>query len=171
MSTTIGIGYSTIDDSEIYPELKLIAEKFGYGLLNGVEHSESNVRSGLEIMQKNENWMNVLFLQFPIDDDIGLAFGIHEELTAFEVSGDRPKFFDFLAEVSRLASQKCKKLGFFFAGEWLEGDRVRYSYGNIDRLITLLSLPGNWGIRYMIPQTGRLQDSDEIPFTFDLNLK
>lgn len=171
MSTTIGFGYSTVDDGEIYTELKAVAENFGYGLLNGIKSSESDVRSGIEIMQENENWNNVRFLQSPIDDDVGLAFGIQEELIAFEMTSDRPKFFDFLNEVSQLATQKCKKFGIFFAGEWYEGDRVRYSYGNVDRLITLLSLPGNWGIRYMIPQTGKLQDSDEIPFTFDLSLK
>lgn len=65
MSTTIGLGYSTVDDSEIYTELKSITEKFGYGLLNGIEHSEPDVRFGLEVMQTNENWKNLHFLQSP----------------------------------------------------------------------------------------------------------
>ena len=162
MSTTIDLGYLTIDNSEIYTELKFIAEKFGYGLFNGIEYSESDVCPGLEVMQKNENWKHILFLQSPINDDVSLAFGIHQELNSLGLTGARPKFLDFLS---------VKSSEFFFAGEWYESDRVRYAYRNIDRLITLLSLPGHWGGRYMIPETGHLQDSDEVPFIFSLNLK
>lgn len=170
MSTTIGLGYSA-QDGDFFIELKSIAEKFGYGLLKGIECSESDVKSGLEAAQKNEGWEELLFLQSPIGGEASLAFGIHEELTAFETTGTRPQFFDFLNELSELALRKCKKLGIFFAGEWYESDRVRFSYGTIKNLIALLSIPGHWGIRYMIPETGRLQDSDEFPFIFDLNLK
>ena len=170
MSTTIGLGYSLQDD-DLFIELKSVAEKFGYGLLEGIEYSESDVKSGLEVAQKNGGWEQLLFLQSPNGGEASLAFGIDEELTAFETIGTRPQFFDFLNELSKLAAQKCKKLGVFFASEWYENDRVRYSYGTTESLIALLSMPGHWGIRYMIPETGRLQDSDEIPFIFDLTLK
>ena len=116
MSTTIGLGYLTIDNSEIYAELKSIAEKFGYGFLNGIEYSESDVRPGLEVMQKNENWKHILFLQSLINDDVSLAFGIDQELNSLGLTGARPKFFDFLNEVSPLATQKCKKFGVFLRG-------------------------------------------------------
>jgi len=171
MSTTIGLGYSTSNGREIFSEILLIAEKFGYGILNGIEFAERDVRSGLQIMQKNENWLQLLFLQSPKNGDVSLAFGIHEELTTFEITNEPPRFFEFLNEVSQFATLRCKKFGFFFAGEWHAKDRVRYSYGDIDRLIALLSMPGNWEIRYMIPENGRLQDSDETPFVFDLQIK
>lgn len=170
MSTTIGLGYSTKNHVDLFDELQALANKFGYGLLNGIEYSELDVRSGLEIAQKNEGWEHLLFLESPKNEKVGLAFGIEEELTTFETSGKRPKFFDFLSQLTVLCSGKCKKLSIFFAGEWYEKERVRFSYGTVDNLISLLSMPGHWCIRYLIPQTGRLQDSDEIPLIFDLKL-
>lgn len=171
MSTTIGLGYSTEDNVDLFDDLKALADKFGYGLLNGIEYSEPDVKSGLEVAQKNEGWEHLLFLQSPRDREVALAFGIHEELTAHETTGKSPQFFDFLNQLAVLCSEKCTKLGIFFAGEWYEKDRVRYSYGTVDNLVSLLSMPGHWGIRYLIPETGHLQDSDEIPFIFDLKLK
>ncbi len=170
MSITIGIGYSAEDDSGLFDDLKALADEFGYGLLNGIEYSESDVKFGLEVAQKNEGWKHLFFLQSPRDRKVALAFGIHEELIAYETTGKRPRFFDFINRLVSLCSKKCDKLGVFFAGEWYEKDRVRYSYGTVDNLISLLSMPGYWGIRYLIPETGRLQDSDEIPFIFDLNV-
>jgi hypothetical protein len=170
VSTTIGFGYSSDSNDDLFSDLQALAEKFGYGLLNGIDYAELDVRDGLEVAKKNVAWEHLLFLQSPRSGDVGLAFGIHEELTAFEVKGQRPKFFDFLTELAALCSEKCKKLGVFFAGEWHEKDRVRFSYGTVDDLISLLSMPGHWGIRYLVPETGRLQDSDEIPLIFDLKL-
>lgn len=168
MSTTIGLGFSAADENGIFDELRLLSEKYGYGLLNGIEFAESDVRSGLEVMKKNEGWKHLYILQSPIRPDVGLAFGIYEELMEFEVGGSQPKFFEYIVEVAALLPASYEKTGIFFAGEWYENDRVKYSYGNIERLICILSLPGNWGTRYMIPETGHLQDSDEIPFVFDL---
>jgi len=168
VSTTIGLGYSTENNIDLFDDLKVLADKFGYGLLNGIEYSEPDVKTGLEVAQKNEGWEHLLFLQSPKNDEVSLAFGIEEELMAIETSEKYPKFFDFLTQLVDLLSGKCKKLGVFFAGEWYEKDRVRYSYGDVDNLISLLSMPGHWGIRYMIPETGRLQDSDEVPLIFDV---
>jgi hypothetical protein len=171
MSTTIGFGYAAPDGIELFAELKPIAEKYGYGLLNGAGFSEIDVRPGLEIAQKNEGWREVLFLQSPKHSNTSLAFGVYEEMMRFEMTGSRPKFFDFLVEISKLCAQRCKKLSIFFADEWHQDDRVRYSYGDIERLLLLLSMPGHWGIRFMIPQTGRLQDSYDMPLLFDISLK
>jgi hypothetical protein len=171
VSITIGFGYSVEESADIYDELKALAEKFGYGLLNGIEYSEEDVRSGLEIAQKTEGWEQLVFLQSPPDREVSLAFGIHEELTAHEVPGKHPQFFDFLKEFIVVCSRKCAKLGIFFSGDWYENTRVRYSLGTVDDLIVLLSMPGHWGIRYLIPATGDLQFSDEIPLIFDLKLK
>lgn len=170
MSTTVGLGYSSSCDTDIFHDFQGLADKFGYGLLNGISCAESDVRGGLETAQKREGWEHILLLQSPRNDKVGLAFGIHEELTAFETKGQRPKFFDFLIELSELCSGRCEKLGIFFAGEWYEKDRVRFSYGAVDDLISLLSMPGHWGIRYLVPETGNLQDSDETPLLFDLKL-
>ncbi len=170
MSTTIGLGYSSACNAGLFHDVRILAEKFGYGLLNGISYAESDVREGLEVVQKNEGWEHLFFLQSPISDEISLAFGIDEELTTFETKGQRPQFFDFLLELAALCSGKCDKLGIFFAGEWYEKDRVRFSYGSVNELISLLSMPGHWGIRYLISETGRLQDSDEIPLLFDIKL-
>lgn len=172
MSTTIGLGYSAKDgnDDDFFGELEVLADEFGYGLLRGVGYAESDMKLGLKVAQQNEGWEHLLFLQSPRDREVALAFGIHEELIAYETTGKRPQFFDFINQLVILCSKKCKKLGVFFAGEWYEKDRVRYSYGTVDNLISLLSMPGYWGIRYLIPETGNLQDSDEIPFIFDLTI-
>jgi len=145
-----------------------LARKYEYGLLDGIEYCELDTKTGLEVAKKNEGWDHLHLLQSPVDRDVALAFNIHQELTDFEVKGEYPRFFDFLKELANIRTEKCEKLGVFFSGEWFKNDRVRYSYGTVDDLITLLSMPGYWGIRYLIPETGRLQDCDEIPLIFDL---
>ena len=171
MSTTIGFGYSAEDNIDLFDDLKALAGKFGYGLLNGMEYAESDVKCGLEVAQKNEGWEHLFFLQSPRDREVALAFGIDEELTTHETTGKTPQFFDFINQLVILCEGKCKKIGIFFAGEWYAKDRVRYSYGSAYNLISLLSMPGHWGMRYLIPETGCFQDSDEIPFIFDFTLK
>ena len=171
MSTTIGFGICTAEDCRVFNELKILARKYGYGLLNGIEFAESDARAGLDVMKINDGWSDLFFLQSPIDADTALAFGIHEELIALETNNTRPVFFQFLTESESLLSSKCSKVGIFFAGEWYAKDRVKYSYGTIGRLIDILSLPGSWGVRYMIPESGQLQDSDETPFVFNLDSK
>ena len=170
MSTTIGIGYSTHDGSDLFEDLKLLANKYGYGLLNGLKYAELDMRAGVEIAQRHMKWQRVVFLQSPPDREVALAFGITEELFALELEGKRPRFFDFLTELSSTQLVRTKKLAIFFSGEWDANDPVRYSSGTIDVLIYLLSMPGHWGIRYLIPETGRLQFSDEIPLLFDVKL-
>ncbi|VAW62713.1 hypothetical protein MNBD_GAMMA08-1241 [hydrothermal vent metagenome] len=168
MSTTIGIGCSPKNNIKYIDDLKALVDRFGYGLYDGIEFSEPDVKSGLVMAQKNEGWEHLLFLQSPKGSNVSLAFGIEEELIAFETKGEWPVFFDFINQLVVLSSGKCKKIGIFFASEWYEKDRIRYSYGTADDLISLLSMPGHWGIRYLIPETGRLQDSDDIPLIFDL---
>jgi hypothetical protein len=172
MSVSVGLGYSTTCENDFFEELRAIANNFNYGLLKGIKYSDPEIRDGLEISQQHQGWEHLLFLQSPKrDDEISLAFGIDEELTTFETAGIRPKFFDFLYELSQLCSLKCQNIDIFFASEWYKNDRIRYSYGNVENLISLLSMPGYWCIRYLIPETGRLQDSDETPFIFNLKFK
>lgn len=171
MSTTIGFGYSIEDNTDIFDKIERVAKKYKYGLLDGIQYAEADSRFGINIAKKHEKWDKIVLLQSPIVNEVGLAFGINKELIDFETTGKYPKFFDFLKEVIPLCSEKCKKLGVFFSGEWYEDDRIRFSYGSVDDLISLLSMPGNWGIRYLVPETGRLQDSDEIPLIFDLKIK
>ena len=73
MSTTIGFGYSFQNEDAFY-SFKSLAEKFGYGVLKGIEYSESDVRSGLEVAQRNEGWDQLILLQSPGSGMIGLAF-------------------------------------------------------------------------------------------------
>lgn len=171
MSITIGMGYCNEDNDNLPHRIRTLADKFGYGVLIGIDYAEADVRGGLEVAKKNSGWDHILFLQSPIRDEVSLAFGIDEELTALETESQRPKFFDFLIELSKLLSGKCRKVDIFFAGEWYKDDRARYSYGTVDDLISLLTMPGHWGIRYMVPQTGHLQDSDETPLLFSVRFR
>lgn len=168
MSTTIGIGYSPIPGENFFHKLEELSNKFGYGLLDGVSHAEADVLEGLEITKNRQGWENIALLQSPPNSASSLAFGIHEELTKFETEGKRPRFFDFIIELSEISSESVEKLAIFFAGEWYKKDKVRFSYGTAQDLITLLSMPGNWGVRYMIPETGNLHDSDETPLLFEI---
>lgn len=170
MTTTIGIGYRNIENEDLITALKPIADKFEYGLLCGIENSELDMRSGLEVAKVHQDWADVLILKSPPDGAGALAFDIVEELYLFELKNIKPRFFDFLVELSGIAGKKCSKLGIFFSAEWHADDRCRYSYGQIKRLIDLLSLPGNWSLRYLTPPSGRLQDSDETPLIFDVML-
>lgn len=168
MSTTIGFGYSPNEGVDVFLQLRELASKHGYGLLFGVDSAESDVREGLKFAKAMQQWTNVAIIQSPIDDEVGLAFGIHEELTAFETKYERPQFFDYLEEMCSYCDRRCGKLSFFFASEWTAKDRIRFSYGAVSDLISLLSLPGHWGMRYLMPETGRYQDSDETPLIFDI---
>lgn len=171
MSITIGIGYSTKSKEDLFDELKKLSEKFGYALLKGLHYVEKDVKLGLEVAQQNEGWESIVLLQSPPNNNqVALAFDIDQELSHFRMTKKRPRFFDFLNELSEICSQRCKKVGIFFSGDWYSDDRVRYSYGDFESLITLLSMPGHWGMLYQIPQTGRLQESDETPFIFDLRV-
>ncbi|MCP1674018.1 hypothetical protein J2T57_001117 [Natronocella acetinitrilica] len=168
MSTTIGLGYCSQKNADIFPAALKVATSFGYGLLDGIVYAEPDVVAGLSGVSRIEGWDKVLFLQAPRKGTVALAFDIHNELIDFEVKGVRPKFFDFLTEVVSVCSVECDKLAIFFAGEWSRGDRVRYTYGTVNDLISLLSLPGNWGFRYLCLETGHMQDSDDVPLVFDL---
>jgi hypothetical protein len=168
MSTTIGFGINAVDEGRLFENMKLLADTFGYGLLSGIESAESDVRAGLKKMKKCEGWGNVFILQSPVGTNVGIAFDIHEELVALETSGTLPKVFKFFVEAEQLFMGSCSKVGIFFAAEWYEKDNVKYSYGTMSRLIEILSMPGSWGIRYINPETGRIHDSDETPFVFDL---
>ena len=129
------------------------------------------MRPGAEIAQKHMGWRHVVLLQSPRDRGVALAFGIYRELTDFGTKERPPRFFQFLKELNVVCTGKCSKLSIFFSGEWDKKDRVRHSSGSIHKLISLLSEPGHWGIVYLIPETGHLQWSDEIPLLFDVKLK
>ena len=171
MSTAIGIGYSAQDDADLFDDLEALVNKYDYGLLNGLGHAELDMRAGVEIAQKHMGWKHVVLLQSPRDREVALAFGIDQELTAFVTKGKLPRFFQFLKELNAMYSNKCSKLSIFFSGEWDAKDRVQYISGPMDDLIVFLSKLGSWCIVYLIPGTGHLQVSDEIPLLFDVKLK
>lgn len=170
MSTTIGIGYSTKDGSDLFGDLKTLASKYDYGLLNGLEHAESDMRLGAEIAQKHLGWRHVVLLQSPKNREVALAFGIEKELVMHAMERKPARFFKFLRELNAMCRGKCSKLSVFFSAEWDAKDRVRHCSGNMEKLIALLSEPGHWSIVFLIPETGHLQISDEIPLLFDVKL-
>ncbi len=170
MSTTIGIGYSTRDGSNLFEDLKALATKYEYGLLDGLQYAESDMRLGAEIAQRHLGWQYVALLQSPQDREVALAFGIEKELIMHAMEGKPARFFQFLRELNAMCRGRCSKLSMFFSAEWDGKDRVRHYSGNIEKLIALLSEPGNWCIEFLLPETGLLQASDEIPLLFDVKL-
>lgn len=170
MSTTIGFGFSQHSDLDFCSEAQALAETCGYGLAIGIEAAESDVKRGIGMAQRLQGWKDVALLRSPKNGVANTAFEIDEELTAMETHGCHPRFFEFLESLAALAGGKASKLGVFFASEWEAQDKIRMSYGRIDDLKSLLSMPGNWCVRYLLPETGRMQDSDEVPLLFDVKL-
>lgn len=170
MSTMIGIGYSAHDGTDLFDHLKALANKYDYGLLNGLNHAEADMRSGAEVAQRHLGWQHVVLLQSPRNHEVALAFGIEQEFTDHLTKGKSPRFFQFLKEVHVAFANKCTTLSIFFSSDWDPKDWVRHASGSMDKLISLLSEPGSWGIVFMIPETGHLQISSEFPFLFDVKL-
>ncbi len=79
-----------------------------------MENAELEVKSGLNFLKKNQNWDDVILLQFPKDSNAALAIGIEEELYDFELKKKEPIFFSFLKEISLLFLDNCRNWGVFF---------------------------------------------------------
>lgn len=171
MSVTVGIAYSLFEDaSDLLPLIAIAAKKYGYGTKMGIDCAESDVKRGLLAAQNHMEWREIVFLFSPLGEPSSSGFEIHQEFVEFETMGAKPKFFAFLRDLLNLGSGKFAKFAVFFAGEWIESDRIRYGYGTIDDLESFLSLPGYWGVRFLSLETGSLHDSDEYPFLFDFTL-
>jgi len=128
MSTTIGFGYSTEGNVDLFNELQTLSNKYDYGLFSGIDPEEVDICDGVVTAQKNEQWDRVLFLQSPLGSPRRLAFDIDQELTNFEIKEIRPKFFDFLIELTNIFSGRFLKLGLFFAGDWLSSQSVNATH-------------------------------------------
>lgn len=170
MSTTIGLAYSSTNSADLFNEVESLANTYGYGLVDGLDAAEEDAISGIRNAMKTFSLRLVHLLQSPIDRNIALAPGIDRELLDFELTGKPPKFFRFLTDLRALLSGKCEVIYVFFSCEWYEDTRARFSYGSMDGLITLLSSPGNWNIRYIIGGTNIVQDTDETPLIFRVTL-
>jgi len=168
VSTTIGFGFHVKLDAVSLAALERLANAFDYGLAEGIEHAENDMRTGLQVAQRHRTWKQVVFLLSPRSST--MAFGIDQELTAREISGIQPPFFSFMDQFGGQLPDEHDLVDVFFSGEWYERDQVRYTYGNLADFIGFLSMPGHWGLRHLIPETGHFQDSDEIPLVFALRL-
>jgi len=145
MSTTIGLGIGTANAGDLIDKLASVARKYDYDLKKGTQYAEEDVLQGITVTKEILKWQEVALLETN-DTTYGvLALGIHNELTAYETQRIRPKFFDFLDEISQLASMYVDKITLFFASEWDRSDHVKFSYGSVEQLKGLLSLPGHWG--------------------------
>ena len=168
MSVSIGIGVDACDEGFVQC-LRNLADKFGYSISAGIASFESDVQQGIERLVEIKGWKEVFVLRAPSEDAANLAFGVYKELIDLQSSGVRPKFFEFCTSLDQSASEHgLKTVGVFFATEWYAEDRIRMSYGNLPRLLTILSLPGHWAVNTLNPQTGRMDEWDELPFFYEL---
>jgi len=113
MSTTIGLGIGAANTGDLIDKLSSVARKYGYNLKKGTQYAEEDVLQGLTVTKEILRWQEVALLGTN-DTACGvLAFGIHNELTTYETQRTRPKFFDFLDEMSQLASAYVDKITLF----------------------------------------------------------
>ena len=169
MSVSIGIGIEASNEV-FFRKLSEIARSFGYEISSGVAQFEHEILEGVQTLRALKDWQNVYCLKAPAESNVNLAFGVYEELIAFQTSGAKPTFFDFCEGIAQEAkAQGIEKMGIFFAAEWRSRDRIRINYGNVSRLLTILSLPGHWTVNTLNSQTGRVEEWDELPFFFELD--
>lgn len=171
MSISIGIGLQGQCSETLIARFKDIARSFSYGLESGIASFETDVREGVQIINDFQSWNHVFSLRAPYDAKANLAFDVHEELSRIELAGEEPKFFGFIRSIVKEAKLAGMiKLGVFFASEWYAKDRIRMNYGDIERFIAILSLPGHWTVRVLNPSTGRMEDWDDIPYFYELEI-
>lgn len=169
MSTTIGIGAISNNDRDYLTyELKKIADRYGYSVLEGTGMSDLDVRSGIASIEEKKGWNCVFLLEAPRDIGAAMAFGIREEIYDFEVKRKRPDFFDFLLDLEDFFKEGFGKVFLFFASEWKRDDVIRYGYGTVKDLVATLSMPGGWEVRYFDPKRDVMYDNDEAPFLFEI---
>lgn len=176
MSQTIAIGFSPKDGIDPFDQVKNLASLSGYNLLKGLDFGESEMSFGLVEFQrigfvggnKKKSFSEVFYFQTSDSPDAALCYGIYEEMMNFELEGERPKFFYFLNELSKVSEELFDNIFFFFASEWDQGDRVRYVYGSYDDLTAFLSVPGAWNLRFWNPVNGIIQETDDIPTVFQI---
>lgn len=171
MSISIGIGVAACHEG--FPhDLRESAKSFGYSLETGIDNFESDVQEGIQRLIKIRQWQQVFVLRAPSDSVANLAFGVYKELIELQSSGVRPKFFDFCSSLNQSALMHgLRSVGIFFATEWYAEDRIRMSYGNLPRLLTILSMPGHWAVNTLNPRTGRMEEWDELPFFYELECR
>jgi hypothetical protein len=172
MSTTICVGYSLCGKADIFEDVRVLADRFGYGILHGIHFAEGDVREGIEAAMRHQGWENVLFLQSPIDGNIALAFGIEQEMTNKLIGNiERPPFFDFVIDLASLSVDKCKKIGILFASECFEDDPIRFMSGAADDLVRHLAVSGSWEITFLGKKPNEYQGNDEFPLLFNFELE
>lgn len=168
MSTSVGISFAS-DDTEIRDALLALLGRanVGYGL--GSEHFELDVREGVVSFVGAHELNTVIALRSPPDLEINLAPEIERELTNLETSKVAPRFFTLLSELAALLFQSSQKSFFvFFASEWEPDEEVRFGYGHVDDLISILSAPGHWCLRLIDTRSKRQHNSDRYPFVFEV---
>ena len=166
MGITIGLGYTPKIGESLFNDIRTLAENYEYGCLNGINHALPDVVNGLHVVQKFEGWNCVHFLQSPNTQDEAVAYGIQEEIDKYETERTKTKFFDFLIDLAALFKEKSTDFGIFFSLDWFPSDPVRYSWGDVNCLISILKTPGSWGSIYLKPDSRTLHESFDIPLVF-----
>lgn len=168
MSTSIGIAFSTSNDS-LRRALCGVISKAGVGFAVGVDQFESDVMGGVFQFAESNLLQSVIALRSPQEFPVNLAQCIEYELTEFETKRIVPSFFALLKELARVFFDYGEeKLFVFFASEWEPGEEVRFSYGDINALISTLSAPGHWCLRLMDIESKRQWNSDRYPLIFEV---
>ena len=166
MSTTVCLAFSTSLPQAIVDNLNAIAGRYRYELVVGIDAAEKDVQEGLRQISDRLGWNCHVFLRAPVGSLGVLAFGIQEELYAYETTGTPPPFFGFLKDVDECLMGMNNAYWIVFAGEWGLNERIRLEEGSAAKLIERLSGPANWGERLYVVRAGCFQDSDEVPLVF-----
>lgn len=170
MSTSVGFAFTSNDDSlqQAIAQLLLAAD---IGVAIGIQEFEFDVRDGVALLAEAHGLNVLMTLRSPRDLAANLAPGIEQDLMRHEVENVSPLFFDLLRRVQRQMSEKgAAKLFVLFASEWEADEEVRFGYGNVEDLISVLGAPGHWCMRLMDLKTGRQWNSDRYPFVFELQI-
>lgn len=160
--------------------LDSIAEKYLYRYADSTNKSEESVQDGLASIHKNLCLGDIYVLRSDkcrkdfLDDksDVQyLAYNIEEELFQQEISNKRPKFFDFLFELSIIAKPYTSELVFFFADEeWRADQYVRYHEGFVEDLVVLLRQTSSWSIAVRNLHDMSHTSFDAIPLVYKVKL-
>ena len=171
MSTTVGFGFTSTDDS--FQEVVVdILQEADMGVAFGFHEFEADVRDGVESLAEAFELDVLMAIRSPRGLAANLAPEIDQDLTRYELEGVSPLFFEMLRRIqSRMQEMGVVKFFIFFASEWEKDEEVRYGYGSVEDLVDVLSAPGHWYMRLMDLKTRRQWNSDRYPYVFELQVQ
>jgi hypothetical protein len=154
--------------TELLPErranLSALAEEFGFSLQAGFANCSPLTKNGIMgFWEKGAPGTDVLFFTRGEDD----AWFIQEELVNYRLKGDTPRIFEFLRMLGKMFRFDSSSSYLISAEEWGADENALFFSGNIEQLISLLSLTKSLDAPMWIPGTGRIQEEGR-PIVFEI---